>query len=213
MYLVWGAGITLVVAWTSWVGFTYAEYSRQKNERFAEDSLRVGTVLSEANSLGGRDGARRLRSLSEDELAFAARLVENGSWPSRVDSLLATEAARRDSVRAVAALRGRVTGVLHLARVAKTIDGHPAGWRADPERVKELIQQYPYWDDRDIATVANRFVKRGMSKQQLRESLGPPDRTRRVVEAVGVLDLWIYERGANDLYVHMQNDRVTKWSQ
>ena len=77
----------------------------------------------------------------------------------------------------------------------------------------EFLKRKYGWDDEIIEAVINREMKKGMTRKQLKESLGEPDR----IEEGGGRDYWVYERfdpeevKLRQILVFFDGERLERW--
>jgi len=90
-------------------------------------------------------------------------------------------------------------------RLLELVDGDMTEYN----RLLELKKNHPDWSDEVCAVIAQKYIIRSMTKEQLVESLGNPGHINLTIGEWGRHEQWVYYRG--HLYVYIENGSVTSW--
>jgi hypothetical protein len=78
------------------------------------------------------------------------------------------------------------------------------------EKIKrETEKKYRKWGKRVVQAIKDGKIFIGMTKEQVRASWGPPDRSNRSVGSWGVHEQWIY--GDFGPYLYFENNKLSSW--
>lgn len=137
---------------------------------------------------------------------------------ARKNDLESTLASRQRSAYAELEKTRKVTEALAAKReAAQRYDQIMAIASCKPTRARivSLSTNHPGWDNDDVATIACRRIRIGMTAEQVRAAWGRPDDINRSVYSFGIHEQWVWEDGDGIPYqfAYMEDGVLTSTQQ